>query len=100
MGMGSFNGGFQNTQGSKKQSVTSNKGNVYDTTPSINHSTTTNTAIKGIPNSSVDIVNKNGDIVTRRWFDSNGNQFKDVDFTNHGNPKSHPEWPHEHGPRI
>lgn len=86
-------------EGAGKQSVTSNSGNTYDTTPSQNHSTTTSTSIKGKPNSSVDILDKNGNIVTRRWFDSNGNQFRDVDFTNHGNPKTHPEWPHEHGPR-
>jgi hypothetical protein len=86
-------------EGAGKLNVTSNKGNVFDATPLANHSTTTSTSINGIPNSSVDIVDKNGNIVTRRWFDSNGNQFRDIDYTNHGNPKNHPEWPHEHGPR-
>ena len=94
-----FKGFNFGNKGARKQRVTSNTGNTYDTTPSKNHSTTTSTSLKGKPNSSVDIVDKNGNIVTRRWFDSNGNQFRDVDFTNHGNPKTHPEWPHEHGPR-
>jgi hypothetical protein len=39
------------------------------------------------------------EIKTRRWFGSDGEQLRDVDFTNHGNSKIHPEWPHEHGPR-
>ena len=37
-----------------------------------------------------------GNLVTRRWYDSNGKAVRDVDFTNHGNAKNHPEWPHEH----
>ena len=49
-----------------------------------------------IKNSSVDILDGNGNIKTRRWFDENGNAIRDVDYTNHGNPKMHPEWPHEH----
>ena len=35
-------------------------------------------------------------IITRRWYDSNGNAYRDVDMTNHGNSKTHPEYPHEH----
>jgi hypothetical protein len=81
-----------------KQTVISNKGNIFDSTPSINHSTTTSTSLKGKPNSSVDILDKNGNIVTRRWFDSNGDQVKDLHYTNHGNPRTHSEWPHIHGP--
>ena len=80
--------------------VKTNLGNEINITPSTSHSTTTtNPGLKGTPNSSVDILNKNGDITTRRWFGSEGTQIRDVDFTNHGNPKMHPEWPHEHGLR-
>jgi len=55
--------------------------------------------LKGEPNSSVDILDSDGNILTRRWYGPDGNQIRDVDFTNHGNPKTHPEWPHDHGPR-
>ena len=91
--------GKENTSGEGKgdsETVTSNKGNVYDNTPSSNHSTTRGNPIKGEPNSSVDILDKNGNVVRRRWFDSEGNAMRDLDYTNHGNPKTHPEWPHEH----
>ena len=92
-------GSGSGTSGSNT-TVTSNLGNVIDITPSVNHTTTTkNPGLKGTPNSSVDIVDSVGNIKTRRWFDSNGMQIRDVDFTNHGNAKLHPEWPHEHGTR-
>lgn len=45
---------------------------------------------------SVDILDDQGNIITRRWYDSNGNAYRDVDMTNHGNSKTHPEYPHEH----
>ena len=80
--------------------VKTNLGNEIDITPSSNHSTTTkNPGLKGEPNSSVDILDSDGNILTRRWYGPDGNQIRDVDFTNHGNPKTHPEWPHDHGPR-
>ena len=80
--------------------VKTNLGNEINITPSPNHSTTTkNPGLKGTPNSSVDILDANGGIKTRRWFGPDGSQIRDVDFTNHGNSKVHPEWPHEHGPR-
>ena len=50
----------------------------------------------GIPNSSKDKIDDKGNILTRRWYDSKGRAVKDVDFTNHGNPKQHPKVPHEH----
>ena len=87
-------------EGAGKKSVMSNKGNVYDITPSKNHSITIkNLGLKGEPKSSVDILDDAGNIKTRRWFGENGDQIRDVDMTNHGNPKTHPEWPHEHGSR-
>ena len=88
------------SRGGKATKITSNLGKEIDITPSTNHTTTTkNPGLKGTPNSSVDIVDSAGNIKTRRWFDFNGIQVRDVDFTNHGNAKLHPEWPHEHGAR-
>jgi hypothetical protein len=86
----------QNTQ--QKQTVTSNKGNVFDFTQSQNHSTgkAGENPIKGNPNSSMDILDSQGNFIRRRWFDGNGLASRDVDLTNHGNPATHPEWPHEH----
>ena len=84
----------------KENKVKTNLGNEIDITPSSNHSVTTkNPELNGAPNSSVDILDANGEIKTRRWFGFDGNQMRDVDFTNHRNFKIHPEWPHEHGPR-
>ncbi len=84
----------------KTTKVTSNLGNEIDITPSANHTTTTkNPGLKGTPSSSIDIVDSAGNIKTRRWFNDDGMQMRDVDFTNHGNAKLHPEWPHEHGTR-
>ena len=88
------------SESSSTTKVTSNLGNEIDITPSTNHTTTKkNPGLKGTPNSSIDIVDSAGNIKTRRWFDSDGMQIRDVDFTNHGNAKLHPEWPHEHGTR-
>jgi hypothetical protein len=81
----------------ENDTVTSNKGNDYDNKPSDNHSVTDGNPVKNQePNSSVDIKDKNGNIVRRRWFDENGDAKRDLDYTNHGNPKEHPEVPHEH----
>ena len=33
---------------------------------------------------------------TIRWYDSEGKAYRDVDMSDHGNPKEHPEVPHEH----
>lgn len=80
-----------------KEIKVSNQGNEIDVTPADNHSTTTeNPGVKGEPDSSVDIVDEDGNIKTRRWFDENGNATRDVDMTDHGNSKQHPEVPHEH----
>ena len=93
--MGSAFGGEGRTE--IGNSVETNKGNELDTTPSSNHSTVTkNPGYQGSPNSSIDILDRKGQIETRRWFDSEGKAVRDVDFTNHGNPTTHPEWPHEH----
>ncbi|MCL1924948.1 MAG: hypothetical protein FWF50_05110 [Defluviitaleaceae bacterium] len=82
-------------------SVITNNDNIIDTTPARNHSTVTrNPGLKGTPNSSIDILDRRGNLATRRWFDKNGRQFRDVDFTDHGFPNNHPEVPHEHGSRL
>ena len=79
------------------ETVTTNKGNEVDITPAKNHTTTTkNPGSKGPKRSSIDILDENGNIKTRRWFDEQGHAYRDVDMTNHGNPSTHPEWPHEH----
>ena len=76
-------------------------GNEIDITPSDDHREHRgrSSPITGPPNSSLDIYDESGEHKTRRWFDENGNQVRDVDFTNHDKPKHHPEVPHEHGPR-
>jgi len=80
-----------------RTNITSNLGNTYNFTPSANHSTTKiNPGYKGTRNSSIDIIDDAGDLLTHRWFDSKGRAIRDIDMTNHGNPKTHPEWPHQH----
>ena len=72
----------------KKEEAKSNKGNTYDNTPSDNHTTTEGKLDpKGEPNSSADKVDKDGNVITRRWYDKNGNAVRDLDMTNHGNQK-------------
>lgn len=44
----------------------------------------------------MDILDKDGNVVTRRWYDSEGKAYRDIDMGNHGNPKQHSEVPHEH----
>ena len=77
--------------------ITSNLGRKIDITPGNYHYISVNNpGITGIANSSVDIVDDVGNIVTRRWYDSEGKVYRDVDMTNHGNAKKHQEYPHEH----
>ena len=88
--------GYAQTRGIPTK-ITSSLGNEIDIPPSGSHSTVTkDPGCKGTPNSSVDILDDAGNVAARRWYDSNGNVYRDVDMTNHGNPKTHPEWPHEH----
>ena len=80
-----------------KETRITSKGNEIDITPEKRHGTKTkNPGPYGEANSSVDILDENGNIKTRRWYDENGYAYRDVDMTNHGNAKEHPEWPHEH----
>jgi hypothetical protein len=72
---------------------------IDDYPPSAIHSVTTDRSLplKGQPpNSSMDKVDANGNVITRRYYDSEGKAKLDVDNTDHGNPKFHSEVPHEH----
>lgn len=85
------------SQVGEREIIITNLGNEIDITRSKNHSTTTeNPRVEGEANSSVDYLDGNGNIKTRRWFGEDRLATRDVDMTNHGNPKLHPEWPHEH----
>ena len=90
-----FAGSDANASGRKI--ITSTIGNEIDITPSSNHiSVNKNPGPYGEANTSVDILDANGNIKTRRWYDSDGKAYRDVDMSDHGNPKEHPEVPHEH----
>lgn len=49
---------------------------------------------KGIPNSSIDILNPDGSVKRRRYYDENGNAKLDIDY-NHTDDGTH-EFPHTH----
>lgn len=49
----------------------------------------------GLPNS-VTKNNRNNVLTSERYFDDNGHAYLDIDYTDHGNPKTHPHVPHEH----
>ena len=50
---------------------------------------------QGVPNSVTQNF-KDGKLDSERYYDDNGNAYLDIDYTNHGNPKTHPNVPHEH----
>ena len=50
---------------------------------------------KGTPNS-VSIVKSGNKVLKERYYDSNGDVYLDIDYTNHGNSKTHPIVPHQH----
>ena len=80
-----------------KKTIKSTLGNEIDVTPSSKHtSVNKNPGTYGEANTSVDILDAEGNIKTRRWYDSDGKAYRDVDMSDHGNPKEHPEVPHEH----
>jgi len=92
-----INGGNSSSSNNGINKIKTNLGNEIDINPSNNHSSVKgNPGYNSTPNSSVDIMDSDGNLITRRWYNSNGKAVRDVDFTNHGNPKNHPEWPHEH----
>lgn len=44
---------------------------------------------KSKPNDVVDKIGKDGKVLVRSFYNENGQKFKDIDFTNHHNPKTH-----------
>ena len=38
----------------------------------------------------------NGNLNSERYYDNDGKAYLDIDYTNHGNPKTHPKFQHEH----
>jgi hypothetical protein len=52
--------------------------------------------IKGRSNSFMDKVDDKGNLITRRFYDKDGRVKRDIDFTDHGYPKFHPQVPHKH----
>lgn len=47
------------------------------------------------PNSVTQKYDNSNKLVTERYYDKNGRCIKDIDYTDHGNPKAH-KVPHEH----
>lgn len=90
-----FSNSADNLSGAIRNSGNKGKGE-YDPMP--NHSTIKDNKLptQGKPNSSIDRVDDKGNVIQRRYYDENGRSIRDVDFTNHGNPKQHPNGSHEH----
>lgn len=61
----------------------------------INSSSSSSLPMQGEPNSVTQKV-KDGKVVSERYYDENGNAYLDIDYTDHGNPKTHPNVPHQH----
>ena len=51
--------------------------------------------LKSMPNS-VTKNYKDGNLHSERYYDENGDVYLDIDYTNHGNSKMHPDVPHQH----
>ena len=49
----------------------------------------------GVPNS-VTRSYKGGRLTSERYYDSEGQAYLDIDYSNHGNARTHPIVPHEH----
>ena len=49
----------------------------------------------GKPNSVTQKKYKDGNLITERYYNENGEAYLDIDYTNHGNPKTHPVVPHQ-----
>lgn len=54
-----------------------------------------NFPMTGTPNSVTKTL-KNGSLNSERYYDEKGNAYLDIDYTDHGNPTTHPHVPHEH----
>lgn len=53
-------------------------------------------SIKGGPRNGIMYQFKNKKMYKQRYYDHKGRALKNIDFTNHGNPKTHPVVPHKH----
>ena len=62
----------------------------------VNKTTNHGITIKGEPNSVNQKYNDRGTLISERYYDKNGNSYLDIDYTNHGNQKTHPIVPHQH----
>lgn len=51
--------------------------------------------MKGVSNS-VTQSYVDGKFTQERYYDDNGNAYLDIDYSDHGNPKTHPSVPHQH----
>ena len=60
-----------------------------------NHIYPHNLPVKDKPNSSIEQYDDNGKLIRRRYYDENGNAYKDIDYTDHGRPDKH-KVPHTH----
>lgn len=54
-----------------------------------------NLELTGRPNSVIKVIFC-GKIESERYYDRNGRVYLDIDYTDHGNPKTHPNVPHIH----
>ncbi|AEB75049.1 RHS repeat domain-containing protein [Clostridium botulinum] len=73
--------------------------NPNEVRPTGNHKTTSESKLpidNQDPSLTLDRINELGKIIARRFYDELGRALRDVDFTNHGNPKDHPIVPHVH----
>ncbi|MED1305033.1 hypothetical protein BK704_27085 [[Bacillus thuringiensis] serovar konkukian] len=50
----------------------------------------------GAKKNSVTYHFKQGKLDQKRYYDHKGRAIKDIDYSNHGNPKAHPVVPHKH----
>ncbi|MFB8328961.1 DNRLRE domain-containing protein [Bacillus wiedmannii] len=51
---------------------------------------------KGGPKNGITYYFKNKKLEQKRYYDAKGRARKDIDYSNHGNPKAHPVVPHKH----
>lgn len=88
--------GSQNSAGRWKSSIptTSTKLSIrgYDLK---NHIHPHNLPIKHTPNTKIEQHDDKGNLIRIRYYDGNGNAYKDVDYTDHGRPETH-KIPHTH----
>jgi len=60
-----------------------------------NHIHPHNLPMTGIPNSSAEQHDDSGKLIRIRYYDINGNAYKDIDYIDHGRPDTH-KVPHTH----